>query len=466
MKRLLTALLTLCLLTALAPRLAAQPSEIIDKVISIVGAEYILLSELEEQYALAASEQADLPEDARCIFLDQLLTTRLLLNQSKLDSIEVGDDEVERQLEARISRILAYMNDDRQQFEDYYGQSVVQVKERFREDLRNQLLVERMRGQVVNSVTVTPSEVKRFFAEIPQDSLPYFNSEVEIGEIVYVPKANEGEMERTRTKLEEIRAEIVAGTLPFEEAAKKFSMDGSGQAGGDLGWAGRGRYVPEFEATAYNLEPGEMSEVIQTEFGFHVLRLDGRRGSSIRVSHILLMPTVSDDDIQRGKAYLDSIAHLIRVDSIGFSRAVKRFGDKEQQSYTNDGRMVSQATGNTFFEVGDLDPGIYFTIDTMKVGGISGALEYTGPRRETLLRIVQLQSRTKPHRAGLSQDYAKIQTATKQSKQNVHLSDWIEGRLNATYIWIDPRYEGCPSLEKWSEDKANSSANVIRVGGR
>ncbi|MGB3546083.1 MAG: peptidylprolyl isomerase, partial [Saprospiraceae bacterium] len=284
MKRLLTALLTLCLLTALMPRLLAQPSEIIDKVIGIVGAEYILLSELEEQYALAASEQADLPEDARCIFLDQLLTTRLLLNQSKLDSIEVGDDEVERQLEARISRILAYMNDDRQQFEDYYGQSVTQVKERFREDLRNQLLVERMRGQVVNSVTVTPSEVKRFFAEIPQDSLPYFNSEVEIGEIVYVPRANEGEVERTRTKLEEIRAEIVAGTLPFEEAAKKFSMDGSGQAGGDLGWAGRGRYVPEFEATAYNLEPGDMSEVIQTEFGFHVLRLDGRRGSSIRVS--------------------------------------------------------------------------------------------------------------------------------------------------------------------------------------
>lgn len=439
------------ILTAMLLALSSQAQrEIIDKVVAVVGGEYVLLSEVEEQYALLQSQNTgSLPENARCAVLDQILTSKLLLNQSKLDSIEVGEGEVEEQLNARIERILSYMGGDVTQFEEYYGQSITQTKDQFREDLRSQLLVDRMRGGVIRQVKVTPSQVKQFFYDIPRDSLPYFNSEVEIGEIVFTPKPNPAELERVQTQLEGIRKRIVEDGEDFATLAKQYSMDGSRNAGGDLGWAPRGRYVSEFEAAAYNLEPGEVSEVIETQFGYHILKLEERRGSSIRVRHILLTPEVTDADVEAGKVYLDSIATEIRNDSIPFSLAVKRYSDENEQSYNNDGRITNPATGNTFFEIGDLDPDIYFTIDDMQVGDISDAFEFPGQRGETLLRVVQLQSRTLPHRADLTQDYNKIRKATEQSKQNEFLNDWIDQRVSATYIYIDPLYAECTMIDKW-----------------
>ena len=228
--------------------------QVMDKIIATVGGELILLSELEEQFALALSQKSDIPQNARCEILEQLLTSKLLINQSKLDSVEVGDDEVENQLAARIDRILSFMNNDIKQFEEYYGQSVNDVKEQFRTDLKNQLLTERMRGDIMKDITITPSEVKSFFSKIPKDSLPYFNSEVEVGEIVIVPKVNDIQRQITMNKLEGIRKRIVENNEDFAVLAGKFSADGSAQTGGDLGWATRGKYVPEFEAAAYKLE--------------------------------------------------------------------------------------------------------------------------------------------------------------------------------------------------------------------
>ncbi|MBV6654939.1 MAG: peptidylprolyl isomerase, partial [Mameliella sp.] len=247
-KFLASAIFILCLGTN-----AWAQREVIDKVVATVGGELVLLSEVEEQRALMASQQPNLPEDIRCNIMDQVMANKLLLNQSKLDSIVVGDEEVEAQLDARIERILGFMNNDVNQFEEYYGQSINEVKAQFREDLKNQLLVERMRGQIMASVTVTPSEVKTFFGSIPQDSLPYFNSEVEIGEIVYKPEINKEEREKAISLLEELRERIVDLGEDFSELAGKYSDDGSARAGGDLGWAKRGRYVPEFEAAAFRL---------------------------------------------------------------------------------------------------------------------------------------------------------------------------------------------------------------------
>ncbi|MEM9527125.1 MAG: peptidylprolyl isomerase, partial [Bacteroidota bacterium] len=245
---------------------------------------------------------------------------------------------------------------------------------------------------------------------------------------------------------------IESGELEFADAAKQFSMDGSKQAGGDLGWAKRGKFVPEFEAAAYNLEPGQMSEIVESEFGYHLIKLQERRGNTIRVSHILLIPPVLEEDVEKSRSYLDSIGTLVRNDSINFSYAVKRFGFDKVQSYNNDGRMQNNTSGNTFFEIGDLDPDIYFTIDDMKIGDVSDVMEFKGPRGERMLRVVQLQSRTAPHRATLSQDYAKIQIATKQAKQQKYLSDWIEKTINSTFVFIDERYQSCPTVQNWLED--------------
>ncbi len=444
--------LALFLLCALPIGLSAQ-STVIDQVIARVGSEYVLLSELEEQFALAASQTNEpLPPEARCQMLDQLLVGKLLYNQSKLDSIEVADSEVESQLNARIDRILSYMGGSIEQFEDYYGQSITATKEQFREDLREQIATDRIRQTVVRGVKVTPAEVKDFFAEIPKDSLPYFNAEVEIGEIAAMPQANKETRNNTVAKLAEIRESIINEEITFEDAAKKYSADGSGQAGGDLGWTKRGKFVPEFEAAAYNLEPGQLSEIVQSEFGYHLIKLQQRRGNTIRVSHILLSPKITEEDVEKSRMFLDSIAELIRLDSVSFSIAVKRHGFDKVQSFNNDGRMTNNVSQNTFFEIGDLDPDIYFAIDEMKVGGISEVIEFKGPRGETMLRIAQLQSRSSPHRASLSQDYAKIQDATKSSKQQKYLSDWIEETIGSTFVMVDERYAPCPAIQNWLND--------------
>jgi len=431
--------------------LFAQP-QVIDKVVATIGGELILLSDVEEQHALTEAQQGVVPENARCAILENIMVTKLLLNQAKLDSVEVSDDEVETQLNTRIDRILTLMNNDMTQFEAYYGQTISQVKEQFREDLRNQILVERMRSKVMTGITVTPSEVKKFFEQIPKDSLPYFNSEVEIGEIVHKPKVNAEQRQLSIQKLEDIRKRITEGGEAFDAMAQKYSDDGSARGGGDLGWAKRGKFVPEFEAAAYKLEKDEVSPVIESVFGFHIIQMLERRGNSIHVRHILIRPEITDADIELARTHLDSVRQLILADSVSFSVAVKRFSDKNTQSYNNDGRTVNPATGNTFFEVGDLDPDIYFAIDTMKVGGISAPFEFNDPSGEPYFRIVVLQSRTAPHRANLKQDYSKIQQAAIQSKQSEFINTWVAEKTGSTYIAVDALYNSCPSVARWRKE--------------
>ncbi len=446
-------LLVLGLCIAMTGLVTAQRATI-DKVIGKVGSELLLLSEVEEQFALSATQNPNVPPSARCNIVDAMLANKLLLNQAKLDSIEVSDEDVETQLNARIDRILTYMNGDISQFEAYYGQSINQVKEQFRDDLRGQILTDRMRGQIMKDVTVTPSEVKAFFSAIPKDSLPYFNSEVEISEIVYSPKVNAEEKQKAIDKLKEIRRRIVEGGEDFATLAQKFSDDGSARGGGDLGWTRRGKFVPEFEAAAYNLEQNEISDVVESEFGFHLIQLLERRGNSIHVRHILIKPEITEADLEKARVYIDSVRQLIVKDSLSFSIAVKRFSDKNTQSYNNDGRLVNPSTGNTFFEVGDLDPDIYFTIDTMQVGSVSASFEFKNQIGEPQFRIAKLQSRTAPHRASLALDYFKIQQAAIESKKNEYINEWVLDKIDNTFVAIDPMYNGCPSLDKWRDKRA------------
>lgn len=310
-----------------------------------------------------------------------------------------------------------------------------------------------MRSTIIQGVSVTPSEVTAFFDKIPNDSLPYFNSEVEVGEIVMVPEINEEQRNIAITKLEDIKQQIVDGA-DFAEMAKKFSSDpGSGRMGGDLGWTGRGKFVPAFEAAAYSLEIDELSEIVESQFGFHLIQLLGRRGNTINTRHILVRPAITDADLELTRSKLDTVRQLLQTDSISFSLAVKRYSNEDTQSFNNDGRMVNPISGNTFFEVGDLDPDIYFTVDTMDIDQLSAPFEFISPSGETSFRIVQLQSRTAPHIASLQQDYSKIRQAAIDSKKNEYINDWLEEKVEATYVRIDPLFEGCPTLDIWKKDE-------------
>jgi len=367
-----------------------------------------------------------------------------------LDSIVVSDPEVEAQLDARFERILQMMGGDTKQFEDFYGQTISQAREGMRTELKGQLLAERMQTQVMNDIVVTPSEVKDFYDRIPKDSLPYFNSEVEIREIVMKPQVNTEEALKARTFLEELKQRILAGE-DFAELAIKYSDDpGSGRLGGDLGTTKRGSFVPAFEAAAYNLEKDELSDIVESEFGYHLIQLIERRGNSLHTRHILIKPEITEADLVKTQMKLDSIANAVNHDSLPFAYAVKLYSNDKVQSFNNAGLLTNPQTGNTFFEIGDLDTDIFFAIDTMKVGEVSSPIPFTDPRGERMFRIVLLQSRTSPHKATLEQDYSKIQKAAINEKKSLFINKWVNGKINTTFVNIATDYETCPNLKKWS----------------
>ncbi len=425
-------------------------NEVLDKIVAIVGSEILLQSELDENIALMEAQQGGLPEGAECFIFDQLLSQKLLTNQAKLDSLEVSDVEVTAQLDARFDRILTMMGGDTKQFEEYYGMSISEVREKYRQDLKDQILSQRMRGKVINSATITPSEVLSFYNQIPKDSLPYFNSEVEIGEIVHFPEPSESEMERVRQEAEKIRKQIVEGGADFAKIAEETSDDtGSARLGGNLGWQKRGGFVMEFEAAAFKLKPGEISQVIETEFGFHIIQLIERLGNRINTRHILKTPFVMDADMKRAQAHLDSIRMLVEVDSFTFSQAVRKFSTEKAQSYYNDGLMINANNGNSFFETGDLDPEVYFTIDTMKVGQVSSPILYTTERGDRAFRLVKLVSMTEPHQASLQTDYSKIKAAALEQKKVTYLNEWVSETISNTYVRVDEKYRDCEIMKRW-----------------
>ena len=287
---------------------AQGQSLIVDKVVAKVGSEFVLLSELEDQYAYSLTQDPTLGEDIKCQILDNLIAQKLIIYQAKLDSVEVSEQEVDAQLDLRFDNILRQMNGDEEFFAEYYGAGVAEMKARYREDQRQQILAERMQMKLINSVTITPDEVQQFYDMIPKDSLPYLDSEVELGELVLKPQVNDEQKRIAKEKLEGIAQKIISGEESFEAMALKYSMDpGSAARGGDLGFAKRGSYVPEFEAAVFSLGEGELSEIVETEYGFHFIKQLERRGNNVRARHILIKPDLTETDLAKARTKLDSI---------------------------------------------------------------------------------------------------------------------------------------------------------------
>jgi len=430
---------------------SAQEKLLVDKLGAQVGAELILMSDVENEYNYMSSMQKSNNPKMKCLILEQIIVSKILVTQAKLDSIEVEDDEVESQLDARMDNILRQMGGDEAMFEDYYGKTVAEMKGIYRDDIRSKILSDKMQGQLISNIQITPSEVISFYNSVPVDSLPYFNSEVEIGEIVYTPKLNDVEKNKARVKLENLRTEILAGTGDFAELAKKHSDDfGSGRLGGNLGWQKRGSFVPEFEAVAYSLKKDELSEIVETEFGYHLIQVMERRGNTINARHILIKPRMTAQDLANAKAELDSIRTLIVDGKMTFDAAVKKFSDKDAMSYHNNGRMTNQKNQSTFFETKDLTPEIYFALEDLETGEISQPLELKSQAGETQYQLIKLLTKTKPHRADLKEDYSRIQEFAKESKKSEYINKWLQDKIKSNYIFIDDYYlSACPNLESW-----------------
>ncbi len=437
--------------------LQAQDSLVIDRVVARVGGEIILLSDVEEQFSYIKDNTPDIDENTRCEILESTIAQKMIIHHAKVDSIEVGDAEVDAQLDYRFDNILAQMNGDEEFFQSYYGATIVEMKEKFRDDQKQQILMERMQQSLIARIDITPKEVQAFYKSIPVDSLPYLKSEVEISELVIEPKVNEEERQIALDKITDIKKQITEDGKPFEEMAKRFSMDGSAANGGDLGFAKRGNYVADFEAAAYSLKKGELSDIVESEFGFHIIELIERRGNRIHVRHILIKPTITDDDLELAENKLKGIIAEIEMDSITFKEAVRKFSMEVAPSYSNGGRMKNPKSGNTFFETSDLTPDIFFAIDTLTLHGITDPIEYTTPSGETLYRVIKLDTRTSPHRASLETDYDRIKQIAKNSKKNEYMADWIDKKYQKTYIEVEGIYSSCPNLAKWGKKWATTT---------
>jgi len=340
------------------------------------------------------------------------------------------------------------MGGDEELFQEYYGMTVNKMRGNLREDLEQQMLAERMQGSLLEEVNITPKEVKEFFNSIPTDSIPLLSAEVELSEIVIKPKVNEEERTKALKKILDIRKRILEEGAEFASEAAVYSDDpGSAAQGGSLGFAERGTFVPEFEATAYGLKQEEISEPVETEFGFHIIQMMERRGNKINLRHILVKPEITSADNDLAIAELDSIRSKINAGTLTFEQGVKLYSDDKIPSHSNNGMLQNPQTGKTSFEASQLPYEVYFAIEDSEVGDITEPLEYATPTGDNYYRILKLRSRTDPHKASLEEDYAKIQLYAKEGKKNEYFSNWIEEKFKSTFISLEQGYLECPDLE-------------------
>ena len=447
-KRIFPAVLLLAATVALSAQNIA-----VDKVIAVVGDNTILRSDIESQYLQMVNQNQGQPvtPDARCMIFDNLLLDRLFLSQAILDSVTTTPEEVDAELERRIKYFISIFG-SKEKLVEYYGKSVLELKDDFKDDIEKQLLTDKMKGKAFSGLKVTPAEVKDFFARIPKDSIPYFNSELEIGELVMFPKVNAYSKKYAMDKIKGIREGIVKGGDFSVQAMINSNDDGSARDGGSLGMVERGEMVPEFESVVFKLKEGEVSDVFETPFGFHIAMVDEVRGEKRKIRHILVKAQTTPSDLTLVADRMDSILHQLRVDSLSWREAVSNFSENEQTKSVG-GLMTNTKNGTTYFEKPDIDGTLILSLDRMKVGEYSDVLSFSEQDRTGEVkkgyRIIWLKTETKPHPANLQQDYAKIQSAAKGEKQQKVLEEWIKLHRSKNFVRVDDSMKECPQMSKW-----------------
>jgi peptidyl-prolyl cis-trans isomerase SurA len=426
---------------------------VLDNVIAIVGDEIILKSELEESKIQFRQEGIRIESDPECFILGSLLSEKVFLNQARIDTIEINDAMIEGELNRRIAMFTQQIG-SQEALEDYFGKSVREIKDDFREPMRNQMIVQEVQNTITADVNVTPSDVMEYFKSIPEDSLPLMNTQVEFEQIVIYPKKNPKEIESVKQRLRGFIQEVREGE-DFATLAVLYSEDpGSASKGGDLGMVPRGTMVPEFDEVAFQLSDGEISGVFETEFGYHIMQMVERRGEQYHARHILLKPDVSSEDMLEAKNKLIQIKESFKSDTLDWFMAVLKYS-QDEKSYNNEGLVINLMTGTPRFELGQLDPQAYVAIENMQVDDIEGPILYQTREGKEGYRLIKLTKRIEPHRANLVDDYQILQeSATSRAKQDATLN-WIKEKINETYIFISPKYENCVWDLNWNKNKAN-----------
>ena len=424
---------------------------VIDKIAAQIGDNIILISDIQAQ-ALQV-EQSGTPIDSidQCTILEEILFQKLLLHQAKIDSIEIPDAQVEGEMESRL-RIIEKQIGSRQKLEEYYGKSTTEIKLEFKEIIKERLLSQEMEHKITSNVSVTPKEVKAFYTNIPVDSIQLINTKLSFQQIVHYPEITKTDKKIAFDKLAEIRNNIILYGKSFETQARINSMDpGSASQGGKIS-ASRGMMVPQFESAVFNLKVGEISEVFESTYGYHIVTLIERKGDDYTCKHILIMPEFSSQELVDAASKMDSCYAELTAKKITWDEAVLKYSNDELTKQ-NKGIITNPITGEQTWDMEDLnqvDQQIFVLTDAMEKGDISAPNLYTDIyERKQGVRIVRLMERSQPHRANLNDDYALIKKAAENDKKQRIINEWVKNKISTAFINIDPSFKNCSFKNEW-----------------
>lgn len=441
--------ISLFILLFLSLNIQAQDGTNLDKIVAIIGDKIVLSSEVDVQY-MQYTEGKGGDESLKCEILEQLILQKLLVHQAAIDSIMVTDEEVDAELDQKMNYFIS-MFGSQKKMEEYYGKTLPELKQELSDDVRDQQLGRRMQSNITASTSVTPSEVRTFYNSIPEDSIPTVEASVQLGEIVFKPEVSVEVRQATRKKLLDLRKRITAGEDDFAVLATLYSDDpGSAANGGELGFAPRGSFVPEFEAAAYKLSKGQVSEIIETQYGFHILELIERRADEINIRHILVKPELSNYDFQKAKEQAKLVRSLVMTDSITWTQGVDKYSTDEQ-SKNGGGMILNPQTGDSQFAVSELEKVYMNVTDSMESGQISNPFVYVAPDGSQLYKLVYLINHTETHKANLDQDYNRIKAIAQSMKEQEAMEKWKKMNVPNTYIYIEEDYKNCPEINSWTQ---------------
>jgi peptidyl-prolyl cis-trans isomerase SurA len=445
----------LCSLYAAAPSQPAPQdslASVIDEVIWVVGDEAILKSDVEQMRLQAAQEGIRFKGNPDCAIPEQIAVQKLFLHQAAIDSIEVGEAEIAAGIDRQIEQ-WTQLAGSREKLEEYKKQTVSQMRTSLHDDYRDRMMVQKMQDKLVDDIKVTPAEVRRYFKDLPQDSIPFVPTEVEVQIITQTPRIDPEEINRVKDELREYTDRVTRGEASFQTLARLYSEDpGTARQGGELDYTGRGMLDPAFATVAFNLtDPKKISKVVESEFGFHIIQLVDKRGDKVKVRHILRKPRVSDEAIQHSIHRLDSIADDIRAEKFTFEEAASYVSD-DKDTRSNHGLMslLTQNGRTSRFRLQDLPPEVARVVDTMKVGQVSHSFEMINEKGKTVCAVVKLKNRTEGHKATITEDFQVMKDVVLSKRRQDAIHDWVVRKIKATYVRINPEYRDCDfEYEGW-----------------
>ncbi len=440
---------TVLLLFLSAIAFAQNPGISVDGIVAVVGKEIIMQSDLEKHYLdyTAQFKTVEDPIETKCYILETLMFNKLMVNQAELDSIEVSDEEVDYRINSRISYFLQSVGGNEKYIEEYFHKSMSEIKKDMREMMYEQALIEQIQAKITGNITITPSEVKQFATRLTADSMPIVPTAYQFGEVVKIPPVSEEEINSVKARLNEYRERVLRGEK-FSMLARLYSDDpGSASKGGDLGFVERGTLYPEFEATAFNLKSGEISQVIKTQAGYHIIQMIERRGESIHVAHILIQPKPSTEEQVKAITYLDSVRAIIINEKLGIEEAAKRFS--EGPTKANGGLVVNPYTSSTNFDRQTLDDATFTTLNKLIPGEFSECVPFVNDDGVMAYRLIYLKEKIAEHRANIVEDYDMIKNAALEEKKYDAMQKWVVDKVKVTSIKLNEQYRECEFVSKW-----------------